>query len=264
MPHTPLWPILILYAALGCGYIHSPIFSDDARVKGFFKVIPMVVLSLWSLLYVIRNEDTHPFAGDTDGVLLFWGLLCSTIGDACLVFRKVGAFGVIAFAAAQTLYIVLFVRMQSNIDGLWIILPTIFVIIDAVLFSWLYCKLDGVAAVIGKRQYLVFIFLYFVFVSIMCGLGCTVSFRGTSYGVAASIGSFLFWISDHLIVLGGYFAIFSAKPLSETDSHSHSKETKKTTESKTSDCKTRLVRRSVMVTYYAAQVLIALSVVWFN
>eukprot|EP01061_Rhynchopus_euleeides_P015549 TRINITY_DN26507_c0_g1_i1.p1 TRINITY_DN26507_c0_g1~~TRINITY_DN26507_c0_g1_i1.p1 ORF type:complete len:316 (+),score=56.55 TRINITY_DN26507_c0_g1_i1:57-950(+) len=293
MPTTHFWWLLPPYAALCIAYIWRPIFSTRIPVKLTFKVLPMVLLCVWGGL-----------AGSHQGTITgrlsieaccFWGLCCSALGDAGLIHRSSAPVGILAFAAAQVLYIIMLSKLQQGSRGEWAAPVVAFALIDAALFAWLYIRLEGVERLMGKRILLLPVFLYFSLVSAMAGLAVALLFRPDPTAGAGAAGALLFWVSDHLIILGAYRALTqsavadqytrgpadapkegAATPVSGggspateelKESHPDAPGPGGRTEPvpigvPPGDTVRRLVQRGVMVTYYTAQVLLGLAAVW--
>ena len=281
---TPFWGVLLPYPVLCCMYLWSPIFSEKWVVKLVFKVAPMVLLCVWGGL---MGQEVGSIAdGYTVEACLFWALCCSTVGDAGLVVRRLAPLGILSFLAAQVLYISMLAKMQ-HAEAEWAGLVTAFILVDAALFLWLFSSLRNVEALLARRWLLLPIFLYFCSVSAMAGFAVTLLFHPETHSIPAASGAFLFWVSDHLIILGAYRMLIrmnkhnaasseaeTYRPQMDTQPASTEEATEVKTEaeaakppgmpelSKEDAFKRRLLQRAVMVTYYTAQVLLGLAIAW--
>lgn len=245
---VPWYMFIAFYVFLGTIYV---VFGVTNRVKLFkliLKCIPIIslffhVLSSLVLLSWSRNEeetqDHLSNEGSENEVVMktqtfLWGLAFSCIGDACLVVPKIAAFGVLSFAIAVTTYIKLFgfsltILFSLNIGGVLLGVPV-------------FAILVGMVAILLKQDlrrrlnnFLLFVLIaYFCLISFMvwCSF-LNVQRHGDTASVLGALGAFLFFISDISIalsaLLGTQFMLFQGRVL-------------------------------IMVTYYGAQLFIALSV----
>ncbi|XP_045148740.1 lysoplasmalogenase isoform X3 [Echinops telfairi] len=142
--------------------------------------------------------------------LLKWGLLCSAVGDACLIWPDAFLHGMVAFAAAHLFYLVAF-GFSPLRPGL--LLPIALVSGLYLCFLLLHLPPDMTLPVAAYSLML-----------------AAVLWRGLARGGSAGLGALLFTLSDAVLAWGTF-----VWPLPHA-------------------------RLMIMTTYYAAQALIALSV----
>eukprot|EP01064_Diplonema_japonicum_P003701 TRINITY_DN123_c9_g1_i1.p1 TRINITY_DN123_c9_g1~~TRINITY_DN123_c9_g1_i1.p1 ORF type:complete len:255 (+),score=19.02 TRINITY_DN123_c9_g1_i1:57-821(+) len=252
---VPWWWLLIPFTIACVYYVYSPMWSDKWKLRASFKCLPMVILVVWCV--EVGRRDGGLVDPDGVGTYLFWGMVCSLVGDLGLAVPKGGAVGVLAFGAAQVLYIIMFEKM-STYQRPWVPVVALLCLVQIFIFFMIAKYSNWFEPVPLKvRLFLPVVFLYFLLVPTMAGFACGTFASPSASSAAASVGGLLFLLSDNLILLGA-FLMFTKSPPKESPPQdaNHLPQSSPSSSEK-------IRRAAVISTYYAAQVLIGLSVAWY-
>lgn len=223
--------VVPVYYFLGVVYLLFGAYNKRF-VKCLLKCLPLAVLLIQMLTvfgeHINQSKEVAPLRH------FLWGLVFSAIGDGCLVFRKIFVIGIISFGVSLCFYIssLEFVELIQDIGpgggicGLCIMLMTLGFIL---LFR--LQKMPMRLKTLTKLVLAVLIVLYFIVLSLLLWSGVLLFLRRTDLaGICATIGAMMFYVSDVLIAAG---AIWDFRVLQG--------------------------RVLVMLTYYSAQILLAIS-----
>lgn len=223
------------YYLLGAIYLLFGV-HNKRFIKCILKCIPVAVLLL-QMLTVFVDYIGSSDAQKNQAVYIkqfLWGLAFSAIGDVCLVFRGVFVAGIISFGISLCLYISALGLVESVQDmGFTGVLCGLCILSMSVGFLLMFknqmvpTKLNPLARLVLT----VLIIFYFIILSTLLWSGALLCMRQTDMtGICSVIGAAMFYTSDMLIAAG---AIWEFRVLQG--------------------------RGLVMITYYSAQLLLALS-----
>jgi uncharacterized membrane protein YhhN len=180
------------------------------------KPLPIVLL----VVLVSRTASTEPrYAAP-----LVAGLLCSMVGDVCLVFPGGFVAGLVSFLVGHVFYIAAFTSAGGWDAGAWVLLVP-FVLSGGAMLTFLWPRLGRQRAAV--TVYVLVIALMAWRAAVRAALPATPS----ASGALALVGAVLFMVSDGILATDRF-----ARPFAAADA-------------------------AVMVTYYAAQAFIASSAV---
>lgn len=221
--------LAVVYLVFG---VHNTRF-----IKCILKCLPVLTL-LFQVLAVFM-EYTGSGGNQPDKILstkqFLWGVTFSGIGDGCLVFQKVGTVGVISFAVSLCFYISMlgFVESLLNIGfgGIICGFGVLLLSLTILLVFRSHTKKARIKPLPAKSVFTVLIFLYFSVLSTLLWSAAVLVLRQNNFaGLLSGVGATLFYISDMFIVAS---AIWDARLLQG--------------------------RVLIMMTYYTAQLLFAIS-----
>jgi len=248
--HSHLILLTIVYGLLAFIYLLLGVHSRKKLHKAVLKCLPialLVGLVVWTQTYTWPIHGGNESGSDIAWrhQLLLWGLVLSGLGDVCLTAPSsfVGVFGILFFAVAQCVYVVLFgLNLQMLVELPYVGLLSggvVFMMSLSILllFGWHFHTFLKSGDHGMRRRFLMLVMplvlVYFVLISVMFWSALIrLQNRMDLASLLGAGGALLFYVSDILIAAG---AIWQLRVLLQG-------------------------RILVMVTYYGAQYLITLSV----
>ena len=221
---------VLLYCALCLLYLVIFINRRSSKYKALFKIIPILVLVVCCVRTASRIMAPFHVKGPSympNLKRLGWGLVFSAIGDVYLVFDKLFIYGLLAFSVSQGLYFISFSseHFYMRLTNLEMSLAPAILLLSMVIYFYLLPKVKWSLAIPA--------FFYFILISGMFWSAMVQAlkfYEYSNYFVVAAIGAGLFYISDMYLAVN-----IGRGPLP-------------------------YVHYVVMVTYYAAQLFVALGI----
>ena len=238
-----------VYVALCMVYSCLAITYRRRFYRMVFKCLPVLSLFLWTVLAfaALANGGDEPTPSGSDKladrkerldvgrvVALLLGLLLSCAGDACLVYPRAAAFGIVSFSLAHVFYMRVFGLSPATFSQLAVsgwLLTALFVTFSVSLL-FVIMRIAASFRVVLPRTIKVLAILYFGLVSAVLLSALLWCYGRTDMPSAVGlVGAFLFCCSDLLLgaTLVLEFMLLQARVL-------------------------------VILTYYAAQLCIVMSV----
>ncbi|KAJ9448869.1 hypothetical protein DIPPA_10054 [Diplonema papillatum] len=253
----PYYGVIIPYIPLCIVYTG---WAIDCKwpVRATLKTLPVAVLAVWTGL--VAWDRSAVVVGDVDGTgFLFWSLVCSALGDAFLALPKCAPLGILAFSVGQILFSACFLQIQPSPEHgwqNWLIPLLVLLLLETYLFVWILLDSRRVADEVLHRFanfYALFgvVFSYFILLTVAVSLSLGLLADGSGEAFLVVAGMLLFYVSDHLIVLGGYLMFTRTKPKEPAEPAAPP-----------GSGNERFWRRAIIVTYYVAQLFITCGVVW--
>ena len=247
--HPYLILLTIVYGLLAFIYLLLGVHSRKKLYKAVLKCLPialLVGLVIWTQAHTRSIQEDNESGSDVAWrhQLLLWGLVLSGLGDVCLTAPPfLGLFGILFFAVAQCVYVVLFgLNLQMLVElgfvgllsGGFVFMMSLSILL---LFGWNFHSFLKSGDHGVRRRFLMLVMplvlAYFVLISVMVWSALVrVQNRMDLASLLGAGGALLFYVSDILIAAG---VIWQVRVLLQG-------------------------RILIMVTYYGAQYLITLSV----
>ena len=223
---------VLLYCALCLLYILFFINRRSSKYKALFKVLPILVLVVCCVKmasHVIAPFHIKGPSYVSNLKRLGWGLIFSAIGDVYLVFDKLFIYGLLAFSISQGLYFVSFSseHFYMKLTSLEMTLAPAILLLSMTIYFYLLPKVKWSLAIPA--------FFYFILISGMFWSALVQAhkfYEYSNYFVVGAIGAGLFYVSDMYLAVN-----IGRGPL-------------------------RYAQYIVMVTYYAAQLLVTLGIMF--
>ena len=221
---------VLLYCSLCLLYIIFFINKRSSKYKALFKILPIIVLVVCCVRMATRVLAPFHVKGPSylpNLKRLGWGLVFSAIGDAYLVFDKLFIYGLLAFSVSQALYFISFSseHFYMKLTNLETFLAPSILLLSMMIYFYVLPKVKWSIAIPG--------FFYFILISGMFWSATVQAlkfYEYSNYFVVAAVGAGLFYVSDMYLAVN-----ISRGPL-------------------------RHAQYIIMVTYYAAQLLVALGI----
>ena len=231
-----MFPVIVatIYCSLAVVYV---IFGIQNRrfTKCLLKCLPILFLIFSAVVLSAVETTGFSEAARTRRMLLLLALILSCIGDGCLVFHKVFVFGVVSFAVSLLLYIntleitdsLAYMSVEGVLAGICILFLGILISITIKVMTSRSSKFPSVPKLI-----IALILSYYFILSMLLWAGLMLFFRRKDHlGAGAAVGVIIFYISDLLIAASAFW-----------------------------DLRLLRGRGLIMLTYYAAQLFLMLSI----
>jgi len=224
----------VLYYCLTILYLFFGV-RNRKFTKCFLKCLPIIFLILFVVVLSAAEATTFKESTKSNRLLLLLALTFSCIGDGCLVFPKVFPVGVASFGVSLVLYINLleirdsisYLRLDGVLLGICIFFVGALISITIKVMTSRSTKIRTVPKVV-----MAVILSYFLILSILLWSGLLLFLRHRDQvGAGAAVGVIMFYISDLLIAASAFW-----------------------------DLRLLRGRGLVMLTYYTAQLFLALSI----
>lgn len=230
--------VLLIFYCLCAVYLAFGV-HNKRFMKCLLKCLPTLTLLLYTVAILISlGKDQDSVLKKSRIIKLFWSLTFSCIGDGCLVFPAVFFVGVLSFAVSLLLYINVlevvdsftYMTFEGVLSGICIFFLYVLVVMTIKITSRSYHfpKVPMVMTLL--------ILVYYFILSMLLWSGVMLFLRQRDLvGVGAVVGVAMFYISDLLIAASAFWNL-------------------------------RLLqgRALIMLTYYTAQLLLTLSLVFLE
>ena len=221
---------VFLYCALCLLYIVIFTKRRSSKYKALFKIMPILVLVVCCVRTAFLIMAPFNVKGPSympNLKRLGWGLIFSAIGDAYLLFDKLFVYGLLAFSVSQGLYFISFSseHFYMKLTNTELFLAPAILLLSMIIYFYVLPKVKWSLAIPA--------FFYFILISGMFWSALVQAlkfYQYSNYFVVAAVGAGLFYISDMYLAVNIGRGPFP-----------HS-------------------QYIVMVTYYAAQLLVALGI----
>lgn len=214
---------------------------NKKSVKCLLKCLPMLVL-LFSTVAVFASLETMDTEYSTElrkyrMMKLLLAITFSCIGDGCLVFPQIFVLGVASFAVSVLLYInvlevvdsVTYISLGGILSGICIFFLAVLLVVTIKITSMRSRHFPRV-----PKTVMVLILVYYFILSVLLWSGITLFLRQRSLvSASAAIGVTMFYISDLLIAASAFWNLTLLRG-----------------------------RGLIMLTYYTAQLLLTLSIIF--
>ena len=220
----------LVYGILSCFYMFFMMRSNRTHLKAFTKILPLIVAAVCVMYTVTRNiaplDIKSPFYMPKMNMTL-WELLFSMIGDIYLVYSRLFIYGLLSFCIAQC-----FLTFTLSDDGFLFfqvrtpeLMSLLCISIISLAVFYLLPKLKCAMAIPG--------FIYCFLITIMFWSAVMQAQKHISIvSVSGAFGAGVFYISDLVLSINKY-----GKQIPMADV-------------------------IIMITYYIAQLVIPLSVIY--
>ncbi|KAK3779011.1 hypothetical protein RRG08_034269 [Elysia crispata] len=200
----PFFFLLLLYVVTFTPHLGR---APEAWTSAVLKILPVWYLAIYVVLKNIRHRAPHrrqSFQQETIHVSevaplktrFVVGLLISSVGDACLVYRDLFKVGILAFGAAQMMYLLALKHRHKKSRLAWVAVP-LCITLNAVLAP-------GIDEVI--LNILVFGYSLLIHSMLFYAIAGFESFPSKK-SFSAMIGACLFIASDFLIALNKWVIV---------------------------------------------------------
>lgn len=198
--------LIASFAVLCLVYVLFGLRSSSKLLKVILKCAPIVLLLTFIIYITSTKLSLGPIQGRGNSVDLervIFGLIFSVLGDFYLVFDIFFLLGIISFAAAQLMYINVFggwtlyiaFSTYSEIVTAEIVTAVAVALVSALVYFYILQKLSWVLVVPAA--------LYCVLLSVMlwCAL-VTFQRKPSTSAMVGAVGACLFYTSDLLLAVG--------------------------------------------------------------
>jgi len=192
--------VIGVYGFLSIIYITFGINSKYKTIKCILKCAPVFFLTSFMLLSFTKIDLGHVQGNENFQRLerALYGFLLSLLGDFYLVFDSLFVLGILGFALAQVMYIILFsgwIDMAYSLEHGDIVAAIAISLISLTVYCCILRKLTWVLVIPCA--------LYCVLLSSMLWLAWVNGMRDSSgQSMIGAVGAGFFYISDLLLVLG--------------------------------------------------------------
>ena len=208
-------------------------------IKCLLKCLPTFALLLFAVANLVSLQKNQSMQKKSRIMKLVWALTLSCIGDGCLVFPPVFFVGVLIFTVSLFLYInvlevvdsIKYITYEGILTGVCIFFLAVVLVITITITSTRSRHFPKV-----PRMMVLLVLFYYFILSMLLWSGVMLFLRQRDLAsVGAAVGVVMFYISDLLIAASAFWNLHLLQG-----------------------------RCLIMLTYYTAQLLLTLSIVFLH